>query len=181
MFQIPIWLPPRSYPHAPVTLPHNIIFCIALCLAVQKDICVCSVALMSQALYKTNKAYDALGSVVAGAFLMWCGASFLLMSSVADFAKTKRERELLLRAQRAAVDAAAGQLALGTAPGYAPGYGGDTLPLIKTQQMQQAALQQQQMQQMQMAQMMAQAQAAHMRPPGQVSTGASQQNMGHQV
>ncbi|PNW85339.1 hypothetical protein CHLRE_03g181750v5 [Chlamydomonas reinhardtii] len=199
-------LPPSPFPSLPPSPPLNItnstvlklsppprsppppFVCASSCLnlalfnfLVQKDICVCSVALMSQALYKTNKAYDALGSVVAGAFLMWCGASFLLMSSVADFAKTKRERELLLRAQRAAVDAAAGQLALGTAPGYAPGYGGDTLPLIKTQQMQQAALQQQQMQQMQMAQMMAQAQAAHMRPPGQVSTGASQQNMGHQV
>jgi hypothetical protein len=39
-----------------------------------------------------NQAYDALSSVVAGAFLLWVGASFLLMNAVADFAKTKRER-----------------------------------------------------------------------------------------
>ncbi|GIL73090.1 hypothetical protein Vretimale_4706 [Volvox reticuliferus] len=152
---------------------------------VQQDICVCDYDKISTSLSHTNKAYNALGSVVAGSFLLWVGASFLLMNAVADFAKTKRERELLLRAQRAAVDHAANQLALGTAPItpglYNPGYQHDTMPLLKTQ-----ALQQQQ-QQMQMAQLMAQAQAAQMvRPqavpgPANISASGSQANLGSAV
>lgn len=130
----------------------------------QQEICVCKVASMTTALNYTNKAYDALGSVVAGAFLLWVGSSWLLMNAVADFAKMKRERELLLRAQRAAAEGAASQLALGTANGnpmYAP-YTQDNLPLLQAQ-----ALQQQQLQ-MQM-QMMAQAQAMKVGPPPQVA------------
>ncbi|GLI69060.1 hypothetical protein VaNZ11_013603, partial [Volvox africanus] len=147
---------------------------------VQQDICICERYKISTALSHTITAYNALGSVVAGSFLLWVGASFLLMNAVADFAKTKRERELLLRAQRAAVDHAANQLALGTAPItpglYNPGYQHDTMPLLKTQ-----ALQQQQ-QQMQMAQLMAQAQAAQMvrsqavPGPGSISGSGSQAN-----
>ncbi|KXZ56783.1 hypothetical protein GPECTOR_1g705 [Gonium pectorale] len=165
-----------------------VVYCPSNCLnlalfdfLVQRDICVCDVGRIITALTKTNKAYDSMGSVVAGSFLMWVGASFLLMNAVADFAKTKRERELLLRAQRAAVDSAATQLALGTAPApglYPPGFQHDAMPLLKTQ-----ALQQQQ-QQMQMAQLMAQAQAAQMvRPPAAAggSTNSSHANLGSAV
>jgi hypothetical protein len=132
--------------------------------------------MLKQSLAYTNKAYDALGSVVAGAFLLWVGASFLLMNAVADFAKTKRERELLLRAQRAATEGAASQLALGTA-GQVYAYP-DQLPLLQAQ-----AAQQQQLQ-LQM-QMMAQAAAA--KPPqggapGQMRSGPpSTANLGSQV
>lgn len=159
----------------------SIAFLVLSC-ALKEDICICDPIKISTALYHTNKAYGALGSVVAGSFLLWVGASFLLMNAVADFAKTKRERELLLRAQRSAVDQAATTLALGTTPAlYTPGYQHDTMPLLKTQ-----ALQQQQ-QQLQMAQLMAQAQAAQMvRPPavpgpGSISGNGSHANLGNAV
>ncbi len=131
----------------------------------------------------TSKAYKALGSVVAGSFLMWVGASFLLMNAVADFAKTKRERELLLRAQRQAADNAAAQLALGTTPAtmYTP-YTNDTLPLLQKQALQQQQMLQQQ-QQLQMMQMMAN--AANVRPaaPAPAAGGAAggAANMGSAV
>ncbi|PNH04611.1 hypothetical protein TSOC_009189 [Tetrabaena socialis] len=174
-------------PAVPFTCANNCLNLAIFDFIVQKDICVCALDQLNLAFGHTNKAYKALGSVVAGSFLMWVGASFLLMNAVADFAKTKRERELLLRAQRAAVDNAGSQMALGGqaggGPGMYPGYQGDTLPLLKTQQMQQQALQQQQMQ-MQM-QMMAQAQATHQaRPPvpGPMgASGGSRSNLGSAV
>ncbi|GLC44428.1 hypothetical protein PLESTB_000470700 [Pleodorina starrii] len=176
---VPASAPP---PGTPFICPSDCLNLALFDFLVQRDICVCDTTKIQVALDRTNKAYDALGSVVAGSFLLWVGASFLLMNAVADFAKTKRERELLLRAQRAAVDAAATQLALGTAPGlYAPGYQNDTMPLLKNQ----AIVQQQQ--QMQMAQLMAQAQAAQMvRPPtvpapGSISGSGSQANLGSAV
>ncbi|GIL42882.1 hypothetical protein Vafri_716 [Volvox africanus] len=174
-----------SPPPGDFTCPNTCLNLALFDFIVQRDICVCEHERILAALSHTIKAYNALGSVVAGSFLLWVGASFLLMNAVADFAKTKRERELLLRAQRAAVDHAANQLALGTAPItpglYNPGYQHDTMPLLKTQ-----ALQQQQ-QQMQMAQLMAQAQAAQMvRPqtvpgPVSISGSGSQANLGSAV
>lgn len=146
------------------------------------DRCVCDMAQLQSAQSHTSKAYKALGSVVAGSFLMWVGASFLLMNAVADFAKTKRERELLLRAQRQAADNAAAQLALGTTPAtmYTP-YTNDTLPLLQKQALQQQQMLQQQ-QQLQMMQMMAN--AANVRPaapaPAAGATGGSA-NMGSAV
>lgn len=125
--------------HCPVLLVH------VCCYALQNNnSCYCNLTGIENALYYSNKATGALSSAVAGAFVMWVGCSFMLMSAVGDFARTRRERELLLRAQRQAAEATAASLAAGTAPGYmtyAPGQ--DTLPLLKMQQLQQ---QQQQLQ-----------------------------------
>ncbi|GFR41008.1 hypothetical protein Agub_g1675 [Astrephomene gubernaculifera] len=175
--------PPQSYSNTTGVCSNACLNLAIFEFIVQKD-CICDLSRIALSLDHTNKAYDALGSVVAGSFLMWVGASFLLMNAVADFAKTKRERELLLRAQRAAVDSAATQLALGTAPGaggvYAAGYQHDVMPLLNTQ-----AVQQQQ--QLHMAQMMAQAQATQMvrQPvapvPAALNGNGSQANLGNAV
>lgn len=118
--------------------------------AMQSASCFCDTAAIKQALGFSNKAYDALSSVVAGSFVMWVGASFMLMSAVGDFSRTRRERELLLRAQKQAAEMAAQSMAMGTAPAYMHyASAQDTLPLLKVQQMQQQQMQQQ-MQQQQM-------------------------------
>ncbi|KAG2499906.1 hypothetical protein HYH03_002194 [Edaphochlamys debaryana] len=179
---------PSNATISPAPLPAGL--CPAYCLNLEvfdflvKASCVCNQDDIGSALHFVQKAYSALDNVVAGAFLLWVGASFLLMNAVADFAKTKRERELLLRAQRAAVDTAATHLALGTAPASgmyaAQAYQQDAMPLLAKQAQMQQALQHQQ--QMQMAAMMAQAQVA--RPPVQasgMSASASQQNLGSAV
>ena len=71
---------------------------------------------------------------------MWVGSSFLLMVAVGAFATTRRERELLLRAQRNAVEAATANMALGGGGGGGgvrlaenPLYFRDTQPLLGVQ------------------------------------------------
>ncbi len=93
----------------------------------------------------------------------------MLMVAVAHFATTKRERELLLRAQRHAIEAAgAGMMLEGGQHAY-----NDTLPLLHKQQLQ---LEQQQQQQAAAIQMMQQQQAAatQMMQPQQQQAAATQ-------
>ena len=74
-----------------------------------KDSCICDSNTLQTALSASNNAAVNLHLTVAGAFVMWVGSSFLLMVSVAAFASTKRERELLMRTQKNAAEASANQ------------------------------------------------------------------------
>lgn len=94
-----------------------------------KDSCICDPGTLQTALSASNNAATALHLTVAGSFVMWVGSSFLLMVSVAAFASTKRERELLLRTQRNAAEASANQFTRSDNPMYSK----DTAPLLGPQ------------------------------------------------
>lgn len=115
-----------------------------------RDSCICDPGTLTKALNAANSAATALHLTVAGAFVMWVGSSFLLMVSVAGFATTKRERELLLRAQRNAAEAGASNFRTNVVDN--PYYNTkDTLPLLAPQMQPQQQMPQMSQQQMQQA------------------------------
>ncbi|GIL49793.1 hypothetical protein Vafri_6025 [Volvox africanus] len=63
-------------------------------------VCICSSESLRIAFVYAQEALDATVILVVGCFLVWVGASFLLMNATADFAQARRERALLLRVQR---------------------------------------------------------------------------------
>jgi hypothetical protein len=63
----------------------------------QENTCYCNLVGIKKSLAYSDTATKALNLMVVGSFLMWVGCSFMLMSAVGDFARTRRERELLLR------------------------------------------------------------------------------------
>ncbi|GIL77608.1 hypothetical protein Vretimale_6807 [Volvox reticuliferus] len=63
-------------------------------------VCICSSERLRIAYFHAVDALDATVAVVVGCFLVWVGASFILMNATADFAQSRRERALLLRVQR---------------------------------------------------------------------------------
>lgn len=118
-------------------LPSGAVFCPTSCfnsayftytISYIQDSCICSPTDLQTALAASSNAATSLHLTIAGAFVMWVGSSFLLMVSVAAFASTKRERELLLRAQRNAAESGASQFAnKSDNPVY---YSRDTAPLL---------------------------------------------------
>ena len=94
-----------------------------------QDSCICDPGTLQTALSASSNAATSLHLTVAGAFVMWVGSSFLLMVSVAAFASTKRERELLMRTQRNAAEASASQFTRSDNPMYSK----DTAPLLGPQ------------------------------------------------
>ncbi|GAX76543.1 hypothetical protein CEUSTIGMA_g3989.t1 [Chlamydomonas eustigma] len=98
-----------------------------------QDNCICSPMSIQSAYNSADAAANALHLTIAGSFIMWAGASFLLMVAVGAFATTRRERELLLRAQNNAAHAASSNLARGGASMRVqdnPAYYRDTHPLL---------------------------------------------------
>lgn len=129
------------------------------CPPLLQDRCVCESASLNQAWSAADNAARNLHLTVAGAFVMWVGTSFLLLQAAANFAATKRERELLLRAQRNAASAVSHSLAANMQPGLPAEYK-DTQPLLHAPQ--HAVVQ---MQPSQAAMGMQQGMPAGMRPP----------------
>mmetsp|Transcript_33417 Transcript_33417/g.60375 ORF Transcript_33417/g.60375 Transcript_33417/m.60375 type:complete len:342 (-) Transcript_33417:607-1632(-) len=145
-----------------------------------ENLCVCNATSLAGVYKHVDTATHALNLYIVGSFLMWVGASFLLINAVGAFASTRRERELLIRAQKNAQEVVNAQLALGVAgsvprlPDNAMYYNTykDTQPLLMQQQQQQQQQYLQMMPQMLPPQqgMMPQAVAAQM-PPASM-TGA---------
>ncbi|GLI62958.1 hypothetical protein VaNZ11_005814 [Volvox africanus] len=75
--------------------------CLSKCFNITGNmVCICSSDSLRIAFGYAQKAYNATIAVVVGCFIVWVGASFLLMNATADFAQARRERALLLRVQR---------------------------------------------------------------------------------
>lgn len=100
--------------------------------------CFCDTQKIFVAQDQSQKAVHGVYLVLVGSFFMWAGSSFMLMNAVADFARTKRERQLLTRAERNARSAQEDGFppALSMEGGQGPGgaVGGGMLPLLKTRQ-----------------------------------------------
>ncbi|GLC38304.1 hypothetical protein PLESTB_001750400 [Pleodorina starrii] len=68
----------------------------------ERTVCICGADALKSASGYAKGAQDGTVAMVVGSFLVWVGASFLLMNATADFAQARRERALLLRLQRGA-------------------------------------------------------------------------------
>ncbi|KAG2438457.1 hypothetical protein HYH02_010911 [Chlamydomonas schloesseri] len=97
--------PPPAPPPQPDS--DNATSCPATCLDLkllqywlERRICICSNKNLRDALAYSQDATSALSVVMGGFFLLWAGASTLLMVASADYAQARRERALLLLLQQ---------------------------------------------------------------------------------